>query len=92
MWLISIQPNLCVALKQRWGNSEQPILHMAACWVDPMNIGGASDCVFNDCYGITLFINEEGPHLLTIVKQTMNSIQSEFGGFFQGHMDECKTT
>ena len=46
MWLISIKPNLCVATKQRQGNSEQVVLHMATCWVDPMHIGGAGDCVF----------------------------------------------
>ena len=65
---------------------------MATCLVYSIHIGGAKDCVFYDCYEITLFINGEGPHLLSIVKQTMNSTETDFEGFCQGHMDECKTT
>ena len=66
MWLISTQSNLCAAMKWRWSNLGQVILHMATCWVDPMHIDGARDCgFFPDCYKITFFINGEGPYLLS---------------------------
>ena len=39
-----------------------------------------------------LFINGEGPHFLSIVKQTMNSTEIKFEGFCQGDIDECKAT
>ena len=48
MWLISIKPNLHVTMKQRQGNLEEVILHMATCWVDLSHIGGTRDCIFYD--------------------------------------------
>ena len=74
-------------MKLRWDNSKEVILHMATCWVDPMHIGRARDCVFMT-YEITLFIVGEGPHLLAIVEQTMDFDQTICAMFFQGNNNE----
>ena len=75
-------------MKQRLGNSEEVILHMTTCWVDPLHIGGTKDCVFYDCCEITLFTVGEGPHLLAIMEQTMDFDQTKCAMFFHGHNNE----